>query len=245
MPLHRQLRDALSDEIVSGRLEVGQTLPTEHALAATFGVSRITVRHALSELERDGLVRRRRPTGNVVASNRPHPNNAWSFETLQDIVAFGERTHVEILSFGMQRAPADVARVFGMRGRASIHCVHGLRLMSSTPLSEFRLWIAHDIARELTLEDLHQPTLFSVIENRLGISLVRAEQTVWCEPAGRHVARKLRMRATAPVLAIRRVYVAAGGLPVEIAISRFHALRYRLHHVLHRVSNARTHDAER
>lgn len=245
MPLHRQLRDVLRKQIANGRLKVGETLPTEHALAATFGVSRITVRHALSELERDGLVRRRRPTGNVVASNRPHPANAWSFESLQDIVAFGERTRVEILSFGNVRAPGDIAQVFGKRGGSLIPCVHGLRLMNATPLSEFRFWITPSVASELTREDLLQPTLFSVIESRLGLRLVRAEQTVWCEPAGADVARKLRMRPTAPVLAIRRVYVAEGGIPVEIAISRFHGSRYRLHHVLHRVSNARIQDDER
>jgi len=243
VPLHRQLRDALRADIASGRLAVGDTLPTEQVLAATFGVSRITIRHALSELERDGLVRRRRPTGNIVASNRPQPASAWSFESLQDIVAFGEQTQVQILSFASHRAPADVAQVFGVRRGATLPCVHGLRFLRSTPLSEFRFWIAPNVACELTQQDLQQPTLFSVIENRLGITLVRAEQTVWCEVAGRDVARKLRMRASAPVLAIRRVYVAEGGAPVEIAISRFEGSRYRLHHVLHRVAPPR-HDGE-
>ena len=236
VPLHRQLSQVLRAAIAEGRFALGQTLPTENALSAKYAVSRITVRHALANLEREGLVRRNRPTGNVVASDWPALTNAWSFESLQDIVAFGEQTRVRILSFDQQKATDDVTALFGTTAGVALPCVHGLRLMNELPLSEFFFWIAPTVASQLTSEDLHKPTLFSVIENRLGVRLVQAEQTVWCEPAGRALARLLKMSAAAPVLAIRRVYLAENKVPVEIAISRFNGARYQLHHILNRIS---------
>lgn len=238
VPLHRQLSQLLRSAILGGDWSVGQALPTERALASSHGVSRITVRHALADLESDGLVRRKRPTGNVVASNRPRRDSVWSFDSLQDVVAFGERTRVRILSFAKQPPPKDVARTFGCADATPLPCVHGVRLLDDAPLSEFHFWIAPSVAAQLTGDDLRQPTLFSAIESRLGIRLVEARQTVWCEPAGRSLARQLRMRAGAPVLGIRRVYVAEQGVPVEIAISRFNGGRYQLHHVLSRLSPA-------
>src|SRR6201994_2961465 len=56
--VHAQIEDWLAGEIAVGALVPGDRLPTEHDLAAWFGVSRMTLRHALAELARRGLVTR-------------------------------------------------------------------------------------------------------------------------------------------------------------------------------------------
>lgn len=238
VPLHRQLKRLLQEAIADGRVKRGETLPTERELAIRYGVSRITVRHALRDLEAEGLVRRSRPKGNIVAGE-PAANIAWSFDSLQDILTFGQQTRVRISGFSLKRAPEDVAAVFGLEHGVMLPCVHGIRLLKSEPLSEFTFWITPTVASQLTREDVSQPILFSVLENRLGIRFIRAEQTVWSELAGARLAKLLHTSPKAPILAIRRVYVAEGGVPVEVAISRFHGLRYRMHHELSRLPSGR------
>src|SRR5260370_2040151 len=56
--VHAQIEDWLAGEIAVGTLVPGDRLPTEQDLAAWFGVSRMTLRHALAELGRRGLVTR-------------------------------------------------------------------------------------------------------------------------------------------------------------------------------------------
>src|ERR1700729_1692224 len=56
--VHAQIEDWLAGQIAAGELVPGDRLPTEHELAAWFGVSRMTLRHALAELARRGLVTR-------------------------------------------------------------------------------------------------------------------------------------------------------------------------------------------
>ncbi len=141
--------------------QAGQMLPTEHELAARHGVSRITVRHALRDLEAEGLVQRSRPKGNVVAGNLPGVGNAWSFDSLQDIVTFAEQTRVRIFSFSQQPAPEDVAAIFGFEEGVELPCVHGMRLLKNEPLSEFHFWITPSVASQLTRDDVSQSTLFS------------------------------------------------------------------------------------
>src|ERR1051326_5476943 len=65
-PKHERLRAHLLKELREGRLKPGAALPSEFALATTADVSRNTVRHALAELERGGLIRRVRGSGTFV-----------------------------------------------------------------------------------------------------------------------------------------------------------------------------------
>jgi GntR family transcriptional regulator, arabinose operon transcriptional repressor len=66
IPKHERLRAYLLKELSGGRLKPGDALPTELALATSAEVSRNTVRHALAELERGGLIRRVRGSGTFV-----------------------------------------------------------------------------------------------------------------------------------------------------------------------------------
>src|SRR5690349_9226717 len=69
--LHRQLFLVLRDQIHGGRFAQGDLIPTEDALEALYGVSRITVRRAVADLEAEGLVRKQPGRGTFVTGAAP------------------------------------------------------------------------------------------------------------------------------------------------------------------------------
>src|SRR5258708_18104519 len=70
-PLSAQLAQLLRSEIRSGRLVVGDLLPSEHELADEHGVSRETARRSLAMLADEGLITRRRGVGAIGADAQP------------------------------------------------------------------------------------------------------------------------------------------------------------------------------
>lgn len=72
-PLYKQIYDELRQKILNHEYAVNQQLPTEAELASMFGVSLITSKRALTELEREGLIYRKRGSGSFV---RPRVNFA-------------------------------------------------------------------------------------------------------------------------------------------------------------------------
>jgi DNA-binding GntR family transcriptional regulator len=68
MAIWQQLRADIARQIKDGPLSPGDALPSETALAATYGVSRLTVRRALADLARAGVVRTEHGVGSFVAS---------------------------------------------------------------------------------------------------------------------------------------------------------------------------------
>jgi GntR family transcriptional regulator len=71
VPFYFQLAELLEREIVGGRWEPGVQLPSELDLCRHFGVSRTTLRQALSRLEQEGLVSRQKGRGTFVEETRP------------------------------------------------------------------------------------------------------------------------------------------------------------------------------
>ena len=74
--LYQRLYDYVLDEIRTGRLSIGDRVPSEMELAQLFGVSRITSKKALQTLHRDGVIERIVGKGSFVAAELP------SLETL-------------------------------------------------------------------------------------------------------------------------------------------------------------------
>ena len=56
IPLYTQLKESLRERILDSTYKVHQQLPSESEMSALFGVSRITVRQALSDLQKEGLI---------------------------------------------------------------------------------------------------------------------------------------------------------------------------------------------
>jgi GntR family transcriptional regulator len=68
MPLYAQLTRAISFAIASGRLQVGEQLPTVRQLAVELRVNANTVAKVYAELERSGILETRRGVGTFVSA---------------------------------------------------------------------------------------------------------------------------------------------------------------------------------
>ena len=90
---YQVIRDQLRDDIRSGRYAPGDQLPTERELVELFGVTRMTVRQAITGLVRAGLVVNRRPQGNFV---REHLPQGRGDRHVNLICIGGESSHAEI-----------------------------------------------------------------------------------------------------------------------------------------------------
>lgn len=90
MPLlYEQICERISGDIASGRLHPGDQLPTEQEYATSLGVSRITVRRAMTQLQRDGLIERFRGKGTFVTQGAPRLTRSTSAGPLPERIDEG------------------------------------------------------------------------------------------------------------------------------------------------------------
>ena len=96
-PRYVELTDLLRQQITDGSFALGEKLPPEIDLAARFSVSRATLRRALSELESEGLLERRRRVGTVVISDQPSEHFRMAMRSFPEIMSLTQMSRLEIV----------------------------------------------------------------------------------------------------------------------------------------------------
>lgn len=151
----KQVYLVLRDRILSGATGFGARLPTENELAELHGVSRVTVRRALGELQRERLIVRRRSSGTrVIYRPAPAPVAADIAGVLANLAEMGRRTAVKLLSFDYVPAEGSVAKALGVAADQLLQRSVRVRSVDAVPFSYLTTHVPESISVTFTKQEL-------------------------------------------------------------------------------------------
>lgn len=238
-PLYHQIYLVLRNKIIDGEFVDGDLLPGEERTARSCGVSRITAKRALNELAEDGLVVRERGRGTRVIHRSPTPPVRAGVEgLLENIVAMGMETEVELIQFGYVAPNDGVQRALGCGPGDKVQRAVRLRRLEGEPFSHLTTYVPDDIGRTYSRDDLASTPLLTLLE-RGGIEVSRAEQTITATLADAEVARRLGVELGAPLLRIGRIVYDQQNRAVEYITGLYRPDRYQYRMNLSRVQTDR------
>ena len=221
-PLYRQVADILRAPIVAGTLSAGAVLPREADLSKHFGVSLITVRLALRDLETEGLILKRTAKPAVVADPRTSTRTSFDFKSLAAIVASTEGRRLEILSY--RKKMSERAReVFGLAPGEPVHCLQAILHADKGPLAHGTFFFSPSVGSRLRRTDFDDVVVFRSVQRHLGIRLKGAHISVRGEVADADLAALLDYKVGGAILVIEILYFSATGEPVELTINKHRA----------------------
>jgi GntR family transcriptional regulator len=224
--LAAQIRTAIRD----GEYADGRQLPTEEQLAASYSVSRQTVRRAMQDLVSEGIIYRVAGRGTYpVAEQDRYVNH---FGSVEELMALSLDTKCQVVS-PLQRK-VDVSAASRLRLPADeIVTVALLRLHADVPFCYTSVCLPPRIGQLLTgFDELaaagrrSQVTVIGLIDARISGSVAAAEQSISAAGAPAFAARHLGCETGEPLLRIDRLYFDAEDVPVELAVSYFDPEHY-------------------
>ena len=228
-PLHVAIAEELAAAIATGRLEPGTRLPPERRLAESLGVSRMTVRQALGELERDGLLRR--VVGRTGGTFVREPDAARAPTAVAGLSAVlrreGRASGVEVISAGIEPAGRRVAAALDLEKSERVVVITRLRLAGGKPLAVERSSLPVRLFPDIEDLDLGG-SLYELMGHGFGLRPVRAVERLELAEARPSDVRSLGVRRDALLLLVERTGYAANGTAVEFSRDRFRADRTRL-----------------
>lgn len=238
----RRIYLVLRDRILSSALAPGSRLPTEDDLARFHRVSRVTVRRALAELERERLIERRRSSGTrVIYQPQSKPMTADISGVLANLTEMGERTGSELREFHYMEASASVAEALGLEPGSKVQRSVRIRSVKGMPFSYLTAHVPEDIGRTYSRPQLAAQPLLGLLE-RSGAKLDRASQRISAVLASPDVAHALKVRTGSPLIELIRIVFDRNGRGVEHLHALYRPDRYNFEMELVRAGevNART-----
>jgi GntR family transcriptional regulator len=212
-PRYHRIAESLREQIREGELAPGASLPNQRKLAQSFGVTLMTLRQALEVLERDHLIVRRHGLGTFVTA----PSIDYDILQLRrfagELLAQGEPVTTRLLGTRFAIADRHVAGALGLGRRARVLVIERLRLVGGRPMGLQHSFVAARLGEELLQADLEHTPLGQALEFKVGVTIVRARETVSAVRLGGREARDLDCAAGVPAFESERVSFDAEGRP--------------------------------
>lgn len=231
-PLYLQLKNALVADIDAGHYKPHDRLMSERELGEKFKVSRMTVRQALTDMIRDGILYTQVGKGTYVSESKIKQELQTLTGFTQDMAARGTVASGQVLEARLLTATLTLAAIFSVPMNTDLVLLSRLRLSDDMPLAIEEAYIRHQVCPGILAHDFSRESLYNVLATQYNTILVRAEQTMEASLATAKEAELLRVTPPSPVLRIERLSYNEQNLLVEYVKSTYRGDRYKFHTTL-------------
>ena len=231
-PLYDQLVDILTEKI-EHEYRPGDMLPSERELSKYYGLSRTTVRLALQELERLGLVMRQHGRGTFVADRSVQTTNlSQTYSFTDQMRELGRKPATTILEFSEIESDKNLASSLGVRIGDKLFKIKRLRSADGVPMMVERTYLPVRKFMSLKRPMLEHESLYHVIEQYFHEKIRVAEEEFFASIARPADAHLLDISEGAPVLDLVRTTYNMGNEIIEytLSVARADQFKYKIFH---------------
>ena len=203
-PLWHQVESAIRARITQREWPVGSQIPSEDRLCELLGVSRITVRHAVRNLESSGLLRREHGRGTFVRSATLVAGVRGLTSFTDEMIALGLEAGARLLDKGRVPASASIAAALGIKVGEPVARIRRLRLGSGLPIGVQETNLRLDRVPGLLEDERFGGSLYEHLQIKYGIRPLEAVEVYRVGAVGAKDAGLLGVPKGAPAFVVER-----------------------------------------
>ena len=204
VPLYLQLMERIILQIKEGKYAEHDKLPSERELCNLYSLSRITVRQALQELERERFIYRLHGKGTYVAPKSYNQKLVKLYSFTEEMNKLGKKPTTNILSFNKMAVEERLARKMKLTSIDEVYQVVRLRLADEEPLMYETSFIPCEVFPDLTEEELKNQPMYDVFSDQYGMRVTRATEQFSATTIRQQEAGYLQMVENQPAMLIKR-----------------------------------------
>jgi GntR family transcriptional regulator len=225
-PAYKRIRSVIWKRIETGQLKPGDVVDSERELARIHQVSLMTARHALTSLEREGIVERRRGAGTFVAPPRIHFNRLMSYT--EQMASRGLPVSSQILCVKLIDPEPEIAARLALPPNSSLVKVERLRQTANDPFALETCYLSGEEFGGLVSAGLARNSLFATLEHSFGIEIAHADEEVDATAADSRLAELFGVPRGTPLLRIRQVIYSTRGKATMYVLGFYRSDRHTL-----------------
>ncbi len=204
IPLYHQLAEELRKQIESGEWPLHTLIPSETQLCKKYGVSRGTVRQALIELMRDGLIYRKQGQGTFVAKLRVIQPVSRFYSFAQDMMEKGLEPSLKLIQSEIIYPNAAIRKALELIEEKKVYKIVRARLANGEPVLLDISYLIEELFPGLEKEDLATTPLYDLIIRKYKVRISRARETFEPILVDKFEARQLNISVGSLALLVKR-----------------------------------------
>ncbi|WP_312239587.1 GntR family transcriptional regulator [Pantoea sp.] len=213
-PLYKRFATAIQEAVRDGTLAHEQILPGEREFSQSLNISRITVRKAMNELEKNGVVHRSRGYGTQICS--PFEYSLKEPKGLsQQAVLRGKKPDTVWINKSKMPCSAETGEKLGLSEGSDVYLLKRIRYVDQQAVSVEESWVP---ARFIADADEIGISLYDYFQRQHILPVKLQSRVSACMP-DEALQQQIALPANVPVLVIKQLALDAQGNPVEYSIS--------------------------
>jgi len=224
--LYVQVYSIIKGRIEKGDWPTGAQIPTEDDLCRTYEVSKATVRIAISELVRNGLLKRWQGKGTFVANPVASIGMAMKTRLTEDMFGEGVSARKEIMFKGVRRMPEDIRDI--LETDEDVYHILCKRVVDDEPSYLDESFIPLALFPGIETEDVCGSSVYDLIQNKASKRVFKVVQNIEVSDITGEQAKLLSVREGTPVLQMHRLLISSDGTPVAYTRLSGSGRKYRL-----------------
>lgn len=227
--LHQKVRHDLERRIKE-QMKPNEKLPSERQLVAEYGVSRSTIRSALSQLEQRGLIYRLHGKGTFVAMTFLDQTNLAGMYSFTELMSSkGLKPETKNISLALTVPASNIAAQLNLKADGQAYEIRRLRSANGEPLLYSVTYLPARLFPNLTMAELNHNHLYTLMKNKYHQISVMAFEDVQAVKLNRQESKILHVQVGDPSLKINRRTINDKNVAVEFtqALARGDKFVYR------------------
>lgn len=226
IPLYSQLMDILIDKMENG-MEENEKISSEREICDIYDVSRTTVRQAISELEREGYIYRKRGKGTFVASKKLSQNLESFYSFTEEMKKLGKVPSSKVLKFEILISNNDIIKKMKLNQGDLVYKFTRLRLADDEPMIIETTYVPYNMFPGITEQQLNITALYDIFKDSFNESVEYAEEAFLPVLANEEEAKYINVEVGSPNLKITRYTFNKFNKIIEYTVSRARGDRFK------------------
>lgn len=223
--LYLQIKDVLIERIQTGAWKSNTLIPTEQALIKEFGVSRTTIRQAITILVQNGLLEKKQGHGTIVKPHQLVGNLGQLKGFAEEVMEKGQVPSSKVIRAEFKHNLFHESEMLQVAEGSPILLVERIRFADETPVALERTCWPESIGKLLIQHDLNEAKYYEILEN-YQIYLSKAQERITAINATLDEADSLAIRPGEALLEMTRLSYGLNDHLIEYTKTKYRSDQY-------------------
>ncbi|MGV2986006.1 GntR family transcriptional regulator [Vibrio sp. E150_011] len=231
--LYKKVMQRIKARIDSDEFSIGDTLPTEKELIAHYSVSRITIRKAIEELVKLGLVEKKQGAGSTVIGKTMTGSMSNLRSTSEYMVETGFNLEYRVVEFKLIDPDEEIAKTLEIDIQDKVYFIRRFKLINGCPSIYEDSYMPMAMFPQMNVQSL-EGSKYQYLERDLGMEIDGAQQDFEAVMPDKHLCDVFDLSPEEPIIRLLSVGKLKDGRVFEFTKLSFKPNTYSYKHYLKR-----------